>query len=228
MPETLNRAHMMLTRECAKFKIQIKFLSFPTAPLQCKKNNKTVLSFIHTNSQWSDNKGLNVIFNSHSWGKFPWNRVTREVFFLASLPECCGNVALNVGDRRWDNVQAMLCECCGNVALNVGDWRWDNIQAMLCECCGNIALNVGDWHWDNVQATLCERCLNVSPQHWALTFTQCSDNVAWTLSQCWSPTLYLVGLGPEWQFHSNLNFLQFATSTCKSTLAETHLHTFMR
>ena len=27
----------------------------------------------------------------------------------------CGNVALNIGDRRWDNVKAMLRQCCVNI-----------------------------------------------------------------------------------------------------------------
>ena len=36
---------------------------------------------------------------------------------------------------------------------------------------------------------LCERCLNVGHQRWGPTLPQHSHNVAWTLSQCQSPTL---------------------------------------
>ena len=64
------------------------------------------------------------------------------------------NIAITLANvsQHWDNVEAKLCECCGNVALNIGDRCSDNVWAMLCECHGNVALNVGHQPSDNVQA----------------------------------------------------------------------------
>ena len=41
-------------------------------------------------------------------------------------------------ERPWDNVQKRLCECCGNIALNIGEQHSHNVQATLCEHCLNV------------------------------------------------------------------------------------------
>ncbi len=45
-----------------------------------------------------------------------------------------------------------------------------NIATIFTKCCLSIVLTLG-------------------PQHWGATLPQCSNNVVWTLSQCWAPVL---------------------------------------
>ncbi len=84
------------------------------------------------------------------------------------------------------NIQAMWCECCGNVALNVGDWHWDNIPAMLGECCLNVSAKQWEMttfgqHCVIVVATLLSTlATHIEPNSQAM-LCECCVNVVWTL-----------------------------------------------
>ncbi len=91
------------------------------------------------------------------------------------------------------NVAAMLSQCW---------WMSVNIEITFRQCCVNVVATMG--------IMLRQRSGNVV---WTLSQCWCPmlgtnvGNVVWMLSQHWCPILYLVGLGAEWQLHSNLNFL---------------------
>ncbi len=78
-------------------------------------------------------------------------------------------------------IATKLLEC----FLNVGPQRWERH-------CHNIQITLPELWPQNVATMFTQHCLNfvnVGPQHWGATLPQRSYNVAWKLSQCWSPTL---------------------------------------
>ncbi len=108
-----------------------------------------------------------------------------------------------MSQQRCADVQTMLCECISTKIPTLPQ-HCDNIQAILCECCGNVMLNIRDWCWDNIQAMLCEHCLNVGAQ----------------------PCTWLLYLRNDSHIQIG-TFYTLAISTCISTLAQSHLQTFM-
>ncbi len=71
---------------------------------------------------------------------------------------CVNVVAMlvpNIGERHWNDVQAVLCEHCGNVAPQVGDQHWENILYQCWSpplyqlCCPILYLVISglEWQW---------------------------------------------------------------------------------
>ncbi len=80
------------------------------------------------------------------------------------------------------DVATTLPERCLSVTPTVGHQCWDNVHIMW-------VTNIGERCCNNIHTTLPEHCLNIGPQCWGAMLPQCLNNVAWKLSQWWSPTL---------------------------------------
>ncbi len=97
-----------------------------------------------------------------------------------------------------------------NVGTNIGTTFRQHCVNMS-QCSGKHCVNVVAMSFStlgtNIETMLRQHCVNVGAQHWGPMLRQRSCNSVWMLSQHRFPTLYLVGLGLQWQLHSNLNFL---------------------
>ncbi len=94
-----------------------------------------------------------------------------------------------------------------------------NIETTFGQHCVNVVATLLSTMGTYVETMLRQCCVSVVAMSLSTLrpmLRQLSGNIVWMLSQHWLPMLYLVGLGPEWQLYSNLNFLQLATSTCIS------------
>ncbi len=94
------------------------------------------------------------------------------------------------------------CKCVTNSNLNVtiilnlkqtSTILHTKVDTMFTQCCPNVVSTSvssdGDWCCHNVYTMLPECCLNINPHCWGAILLQQSNNIAWMVSQCWSPTL---------------------------------------
>ena len=89
-------------------------------------------------------------------------------------PKCWYNVGNNIISQRSHNIQTTLCECW--CAFWTHDDQDDHVQHWVLR-------------WYNIYTTLPEGCLDICPQQRGVTLSQHLQKVAWTFSQCQSPTL---------------------------------------